>query len=403
MPRHHAGENLHRAARRLLTAALLLLAVTAAGGAVEGLDAPAGGDGSLHVTAGTIGFLTLGVLAAVAWLFSTAGGPTPRPVSSMLLGWCPIGAVGAYVLGSWLWSAPIRIAGAALALAAVLGFAAAVTRAVRATTLTVPRSAALAALAIVIVSLALDLIPDVEEISQAGRVPFRVAGARSPSIAAFAILIGMALAEQRLAAPRRPVGSDMWGLTQILLFLTGWLSLLIGTALDDLTLLVGNVSLHALAVIVFLGRIGSRLTEAFRSEPVDTRWFGLSLVYLAAYVGLLGNLALGVAGGTYRAASEIPAWVVFAVDHTAFVTAAAPMLGLALLAGRRPADGAAWMDHTAFWGLNLGLVGFVAARAAGTATTARWAAAALAIATLAATAAGLRALSAAPAPDTSPG
>lgn len=335
------------ATRVLLGGAFAWLLVTAVSGALDGagLLRTAG----LHGPAGTLGWLGLGVLAIATVILPL---PATR-YGATHLGWLPVAALSGYALATWTDVAE-RVA-AVLALAAILGFAAALVAGARgAAPLTVPQLGVAAAVAILASVPVLALLPEVD----AGRVPFRLAGARSPSIAALAVLAGTALAEQRLAAPRRAASDDTWGLAQVLLFVVGWVALLAGAAADSLELLVASAGIHVVAVVAFLARLASRWQA--------DRWAAAALLYLAAYVGLLAHLAAGVAGGRYLDAGLVPEWLLFAVDHVVFVGVVANLL-LGLQRATR----------AVFWAVNLGLVGAAVGLAADAAFLARPAAAVL--------------------------
>lgn len=356
-----------------MTAALVLLVVTAVTGALGGLDVVSVSEDPLHGPAGTLGWLTLGVLAIAMLLFP--GDDTPGAVATALLAWIPIGAMTVFVLASWLARPPGRDAAAIVALLATLGFAVGlIPRIRRVAAITVPQLGVLAGLVILAAGLALDPVVDVNDIGEADWVPFRVAGARSPSIVVFSVLVGCALAERRLVAAPGPATADMWGLTQVLLFVAGWLTLLAGTAADSLNLLVSNVLFHAIAVVVFLARVAPRLTPAHWG--MSDRWFSAMVLYLSAHVGLLGHVALGVSGKYYLELAQVPTWLTFAVDHIVFVGVIGNgLLGLAFGSGPTEATASARTEKVAFWAMNLGLIGFVLGLAGETTVATRAAAA----------------------------
>ncbi len=337
------------ASTRLVAAALVLLGVAALAGAAAGagiLEEPAI---DLHVPAGTLGWLTLAVLAAAAALFPHGD---HRPWS---MGRLPAAAAAGYVAAAWLGSDAVRAVAATLALAATIGFATGLLPRLRAAR---PVSVAQAGIALALVLLAaalgLDVLGEVDRTASAGWVPFRAAGARAPSLIAAAVLTGMAVAEARLA-PGRVAAEDTWGLTQLGLFGAGWLALVGGVAADHLTLLVGSTGLHVAAVVVFLGRIGPRLGAVRWRGAGPERWLGAVVLYLAAHVGLVTHIGFGIAGRVYLELARVPLWLRFAADHVVFVgIGAGALLGLA---GRDPAAGAA------FWATHAGLAGFVLGRA----------------------------------------
>jgi len=322
-------------------ASLALLILTAITGSLHGLGVVPIPEGSLHVQAGTLGWLTLAVLAIAALLF--ADGPPP-PL--LLVTWAPIVAMPLYAAAAWGGVDALEEAAAAIAFASAVGFIIGIAPAVRRVApLTVPQLAALVAVVILATVPLLDLLPDVSRVGEADWVLFRIAGARTPSIAAFTVLAGMALTEWRLAAPNRPASADVWGLAQVLLFVFGWLTLLVGTTANSLDLLVSNVGFHGLAVAVFLARVSPRLLWS-GGHP----WFSVGVLYLAAYVGLLGHVALEVMEGRYLELALVPAWVTFGVAHVVSVGVVANGL-FGLGSGSLP------IPRLVLWAMNIGLAG----------------------------------------------
>ncbi len=324
-------------------------------GVLEGtglLDAAAA-----HGPAGTLGWLLLGALAAAAVVLEAKSRRPAWPA------WLAAAGVSTYALASW--AAVAEAVAALLALVAVAGFAGALAPALRAATpLTVPHLGVLAAVVVVAAVPLLDLLPAA---APAARVPFRVAGARSPSVVALAVLVGTALAEWRLLTPHRPVSADSLGLAQVLLLVVGWVTLLAGAAADSLALLVASVAFQAIAVVLFLARLAPVLGR-LQWRGAD-RWAGAAALSLAAYVGVLSHLAVGVAGGRYVDAALVPSWLLFTVDHVVFVGVAANLL-LGLGRGQ---------PVLVFWVVNAGLVATAVGLAAGAPLVAEPAAAVLGV------------------------
>ncbi len=344
--------------RLVLRASLVLLALTAVSGALHGVGLIHSTEDGLHGAFGIVGWLGLAVLAVVAHLVAAT---PPRP-----LAWAAIGALCLYAVAT---PTGLRAAAAAATFVAIVGFAAGLVPALRSEPpVTVPHLGALAALVVLATLPLLDLLPEVTGIGGADWVPFRVAGARSPSIVTVAVLAGTALVESLLAPTGRPAGT--WGLAQVLVLVVGWLTLLAGTAADSLDLLVASVLFHAVGVVVFLVRIVPGLA--------GDRWAAVAVVWLAAHLGLLGHLALGVADGRYLELAVVPGWLLFAVDHVVFVG----LVGNAML-------GWAGAGTVALSAVNTGLAGVTIGLAAGVTGVSRAAAVVLAVGLVLGAAAGL--------------
>ncbi len=347
------------AARLLLAASLGLVVLSAAGGVVTG-------DGLLRGVIGdrpgreiALGWVSLGVLGGAAALFGAGAG------RRLWLAWFPIAAVTLHEAASWFAGDAARTATAAVALAAVVAFLLALASRVRAVPIAVTHAGMLLALVILAAGLLFEVVAEVNRVGAADWVPFRAAGARSPSLSLMAVVAGTAVAEWRLIG-HRPAVTATWGLAQTLLFAVGWAALLVGTAADSLDLLVGSAALHGVAVAIFLGRVAPGLPGA---PARGRRCSGATVLFLAVHMGLLAHVGWGIARRDYLELAQVPGWLTFAVDQVVFAGVVLNLLvGLA----------APW-SRMAFWAVNLGVTASILGRVAGAGAVDRLATAVISI------------------------
>ncbi|HEX6399932.1 MAG TPA: hypothetical protein VF108_05615, partial [Actinomycetota bacterium] len=177
----------------LLFAAMAIFVVTVVMGILNGTDLVELPHGALlaHVHSGTLGWITLSIFAAAAWIFGTDGMPRLLRDGSIV-------AVVLYVAAFWADVAEIRPFAGTLMLAAIVWFAAWVFQARSGRTLTVPRlSILLAAVNLVIGG----LLGVVLGLAHAGLFDLssEIAGAHpAMMVVGYLILAGVAIDEELL-------------------------------------------------------------------------------------------------------------------------------------------------------------------------------------------------------------
>jgi hypothetical protein len=186
---------LTRAIAPLVGAAMAIFVFTVVIGILNGTDvwSPKHGPLLAHVHSGTLGWITLSIFAAGAWIF---GAPLPR-----LLRDGAIVAVVSYIVMFWIDSATLRPLAGSLMLAAIIWFMVWVFQQRAQVTMTVPRlSLLLAAVNLAIggilgVLLGLQLAGDLD-------LPEGIAGAHpAMMVVGYLILAGVAIDEQLLGGP----------------------------------------------------------------------------------------------------------------------------------------------------------------------------------------------------------
>lgn len=175
----------------------------------------------------------------------------------------------------------------------------------------------------------------------------------------FLIIAGMALAE----AYFRP-GARRLGLVQVGLPFVGSLAVTGGALTGSQIGLMVSPLTQVAGIALFVYRIGPRIARVRWLERGAERHFGFSGVYLVVNVALLVYLIAQVVTGAYGTPPDfflIPPWLIFAFAHGMFIGVISNALfGLVHELGRERARFWAWADDVLFWGMNFGMLGFVA-------------------------------------------
>ncbi|MBI4307585.1 MAG: hypothetical protein HY684_02130 [Chloroflexi bacterium] len=346
--------------KALFQAAMVVFLVTIFIGVLNGLDLIEFARPTLltHVHAGTLGWITLCVLGAALWLFSPGASAEGRHALYIRgLTWVAIVATAFYVLTFLLNNATARPVAGSLVLGAILGFLAWVVVRSRQITLTVPHLAILAALTTLAIGAVLGVLLQVYLAGSARFLPQGAFGSHPATmVTGYLILAGMAVTEWRLTGGGARAPISRLGVAQVALPFLGGLALLVGTLADIFALIALIVPCQVLGVLIYLGRLRPQLARIHWFAGGNERLFGLSAVFLAVNVGMIAYLIASYANRF----DEVPAWLFFALDHAVFIGVMTNgLLGLVYEVSRARRSFWPWVDHVLFWGMNIGMVGFV--------------------------------------------
>jgi len=352
--------------RALLVAAAALFVVTVVVGILNGLDLVEFEHNVLmtHVHAGTIGWITLAVFAACGWIFGTS-----RTEAELRLWrwsvWLSIAAVPLYVLAFWIDDINLRAILAlpvTLAIVGVLWWIAVRSR----EGWTIPRLALLAAVFTLTVGAIFGTLIQLQLALGTEWLPLEQAGGAHVTAMAFSylVLVGMAMAEWRFVPPTDRLSRA--GLVQVGALFVGGLLLTIGALTNVQALLLANTLFQLVAVVIFVARLARPVLAVPWLSPGAARYFGVSAIFVVVDVALLIFLIAQFVSGAYGPPDQdpslmaIPPWLVFALDHAIFVGVMSnAIFGLMALLTRGRDFAAPWADHLVFWGMNVGMIGFV--------------------------------------------
>jgi hypothetical protein len=350
---------LQREVRLLLQAAMTVFTFTVVVGILNGTDLVDFDRKTVltHVHVGTLGWITMSVFAASLWLFGQG-----KPVGSRML-LCARGltvlAVVALPLYSFTFaftygSARPTLGG--LVLAIIIGFFAWVLLRASQVELTVPHWGFFAAVATSAVGGLLGVLLGIKIATGNNVLPSGGADAHPATmVVGFLIPVGMALCEWCLAWPR-PERAGRLGIAQIVLPFIGGLLLMVSLLLDIIPLAPIAALIELGGVGIFLKRLWPRLRTVQLREGSIGRFAAATATAIVFNILLINYLAAKFQGDF----DKVPRHQILALDHTMFVGVLTnAIFGLLLAsAGERPMRWAR-ADHAVFFGINVGLIGFV--------------------------------------------
>ncbi|MBI5714402.1 MAG: hypothetical protein HZC38_13420 [Chloroflexi bacterium] len=277
----------------LLQAALLIFIFTVGIGILNGLDIMDFDRKQLmsHVHAGTLGWITLGFIAACLGIFSEGQTVTGwRAAAPRWLGIAAAIAIVFYSYAFYVGDLDWRLIGGSLTLAAIVGFY-------------------------------------------------------------VWIIVQMR-------------GSSKAGWAQVILPFVGGLVLTFG-ALSNNPMIIGMyIPFQVIGIIIYLIRLGPKMAAASWLANSSARHYAISAVFLVANVGLITYLIINFVSGAYGSPpdfTKIPSWLIFAMDHAMFIGVMTNgLFGLINDVAEERRSFWPWADHVLFWGMNIGIVGFVA-------------------------------------------
>ena len=334
----------------LLFASMTIFVVTVVLGILNGTDLVDLPHGALlaHVHAGTLGWITLSIFAAAAWILDSDGMPRLLRDGSIV-------AVALYVAAFWIDVSEIRPFAGALMLAAIVWFAMWVFRTRAGRPLTVPRLAMLLAAINLVIGGFLGVILG---LAHAGvfDISSELAGAHpAMMVVGYLILAGVALDEQLVGGPgtERLTRLGAW---QAWAFFVAGIALVLGILFDLQPLLGLNLLGEVLGVAFALTRLRREIAGAGWSSPGPARFGAASILWLVPVVGMIVYLIANY----IEDFDAVPLRLLLALDHATFVGILTnAILGLLLVATMAGRSIWSWADQLVFWGVNVGLIGFV--------------------------------------------
>jgi hypothetical protein len=340
-----------RDARDLYLVAMALFVVTIAIGILNGADVVEFDRDQIltHVHAGTIGWLTLAIVASTFLLL----GSSERRLVIVLAILVPV-----YVAAFYSGSLPLRAATGSALLVAIAWLLVWLWRAFLAGERTLPRLSVILGLtsfgygAVIGVliqlqgALAITIVPGDSIAAHASAMTF-----------GYLVLVAMGLIEWRLLGTR---GLPRAGLVQVVALFAGGLIISIGLMAGAEQAAGGLYLLTELvAVVLFVARIWPSALRVGWLVPTATRHVGAASLWVVAALLLFMYLV-----ATFLAAPDdpdaFPLNVLIASDHAAYIgviTNIIIALSLVLVSDR---GGGGWIGQLSFWAVNIGLAVFVA-------------------------------------------
>lgn len=359
--------------RNLFRAALIIFVITIVIGILNGTDVwePPRNTLLTHVHAGTLGWITLSIFGGAVWMF---GSPDDR--SSSTLANFSIVALSLYVLA--FWSGDIlniqetiqRPIGGTLAFIAMVWMFVWVLRQKRGKTWDVAEFGLALALFFLVIGAVLGVALGLQlagtEIVAAENADRLGSAHPAAMVIGYVVLAAVALVEWLIRKGSVPkLSESRAGMIQmILIFLAGVLGL-VGFLVDNEMLLQLNVPLEVVGLVMLLVRLRSFLAPSQWGGSIVEAMPRVSVIGLVVGIGLLAYVvSLFVGGAEFE---EIEHWLI-ALDHVNFIMVVTNLIFAMMAMASEVTERA---NKIIFWGVNIGIVGFVAGLIAESATLKR--------------------------------
>lgn len=341
--------------RLLLTTALALFTFTVVVGILNGTDLVEFNHQALltHVHVGTLGWITMGVIAASLWLFSLGDAEGSDASLTRAIGYAAPLTITAYSLAFLTTTNNLRPLLGSLVGLVILATFLWTLRQARGRTLSVPHVAVLAAVLMSVLGAVLGVL-----------LGLRLAGNESISenmgdahpaamVVGFLVPVGMAIVEWGLDGASVTRRATIAGWVQVGLPLLGGVLVIIGLLADIVALVTFSLPFEVIGLAILIVRVRGRLTAPAFTATTATRHGFMALVYLVVNLGILVYLI----GKYFSKEIDPPAHLLLALDHSIFIGVMTNGILTLVMRFRRPV--AAVIDHLVFAGVNAGLAVFL--------------------------------------------
>lgn len=349
-------------ARLLYRTALVVFVVTIVIGILNGLDVWEPEHQALltHVHAGTLGWITLSVVATALLMFGEGVDSRSAATARRLAATIAVTTV-AYVIAFFSTTGIWRPIAGTLELAAIVWLLSWVVGRYRVAPSTTARLALLLATISVtlgaVLGVLLGLFIANGELPGLGQeAAGNLAGAHPPAmLIGYLILAGVAITDWKLGGPEGRLGRWIaWAL-----FGAG-LVINVAIIFDIEALIQVATLLEVAAVVAFIVRMWSKIKPDTWAEGGSANFARMSVLFLAVGIGLLVYVVQLFVSGQLDPESSENVGVLIAFDHSMFIGVMTNSL-FAVVAGL---TGGAAVDRLILWGVNVGLVGFLVGLAA---------------------------------------
>lgn len=357
---------LDRTVRITLTVALMVFVWTIAIGILNGLDVTEFGREVLlsHLHGGTLGWMTLGILAAAMWLFADPGDPVataPDEASmSRIAMWAYLAciAIPLYVFAFATTQGIGRPIGGTATLVALVGFAVWAVGRSRVVTVTVPHLLVLLGLLASVLGGSFGVLNGLAIALEWTWVPESFFGAHPGTMeVGFVIPSAVALAEWSLRRGELPQHPERSGRVQVWLLFGGFAWILATILAEQEALIPIGIVLGIAATVVFLVRMWGHL----RATSLASRLPQRHAVVAGVFVAITFVYALAMLGPVQGDMGAVPDGQLVSFIHLLAIGGTTNALLAFVVHVSRQRTAATAADDAVFWGVNIGLVGFVTA------------------------------------------
>ncbi len=314
-----------------------------------------------HVHSGTLGWITLGAMAMVLWLFGPAV-PASKDRNTRMLAIFSATMIPLYVFAFFTGNLPARaITGTLLLLVIVMWaiFAIGSASGIGWGRLSVPQLAAVLSLVSLVIGSTLGVLIQIQLATGAKIFANDAIGAHATAqVSGYLVLMAVGLIDWRILGvnSRRTLAANV----MIGALFLGGLCVAGGLLLGLLPLTGLATPLEILAVVIFLIRVApAALRTPFSSG--SARFFAIAVPFLVTNILLTVYLIVTiVSSGKPFDQIDIPFNLIIALDHAIFVgTMTNILFGVLAQATSDRARVWAWADQLVFWLLNAGVAVFI--------------------------------------------
>jgi hypothetical protein len=332
---------LWRTARTLYITALIIFVITVVIGILNGTDIFAFGRGEglveveeglgrrlllTHLHAGTLGFITLAVVAGAMRMFTEGAGPGETARSSGRgVGVAMAVSIGAYVIAFATTTGILRPIAGTLVFLAVGWLFVWVVRQMRGRPITVPQLAVFGALISLVIGAIFGILLGI--FVSEGSIPGvsedmgpRIGGAHPGTmVVGYLILAGLGLIEWLITDRQRPIRTNRWGVVQVAVVFLAGMAVLIGILADNFQIAAINVPFEVIGVVIFLVRMRRELSPSRWGASVSGLYGRLAIIWLIAAIVALAVIIVGIVSETYADFEDLPTGLLLAFDHMNFI------------------------------------------------------------------------------------
>lgn len=341
------------AARDLILVAMAVFAVNIAIGILNGADAVEFDRNQIlaHVHAGTVGWLTLTIVASTFLLYRAAD----RRLMLALAVLVPI-----YVLAFYTGSLPFRAIGGTALLVAVAWLLVWVWREYLAGERSLPRLTIALGITAFGYGAIVGVLLQVAFAAGITIIPGDGIGAHASAMTfGYLVLVAMGLIEWRILGTR---DLPMLGLVQVLSLFIGGFVISIGL-MTGAAQAAGGIYLLAqlISVVLFVIRIWPRSLRVGWLDGDPIRHVGVASVWVVAALALFMYIVFSfITAANPDDPNSLPVNVLIASDHAVYIGVITnTVLSLLSVLVLSPEARRSWIGHVIFWGVNLGLLVFV--------------------------------------------
>ena len=353
------------AARDLVLVAMAVFVVNIAIGILNGADAVEFDRNQIltHVHAGTVGWLTLSIVASAILLFRAADRRLVLALATLV----PI-----YVAAFYTGSFPLRALGGTALLVAIAWLVIWTWQQFLAGERSLPRLAVTLGLSSFAYGALLGTLIQVGMAAGVAILPGDFIGAHASAMTfGYLVLVAFGLIEWRLAGTR---DLPTAGLVQVVALFVGGLIISVGL-LAGAEQAAGGLYLvtQLVAVVLFVVRIGPRLLRIGWLDRDPLRHAAAASIWVVGALCLFMYLVFSfITAADPTDPAAFPLNVLIASDHAVYIGVITNLIvGLLSVLVLDDATRRSWVPHVIFWGINLGLLVFVVGLIVDTATLKR--------------------------------